>query len=234
MGTPWWQGFFDRAYVDTWEADGAFEGTEEEVDQLVTFLRSLPDGARLLDIPCGFGRFSAPLQDAGFEVTGVDLSEDQIQLARERNPGPTYEVGDMREPPPGPFDAVLNLYSSMGYFEDPADDLAALRAWHDVLAPGGLLVIETMHRDRVAWLWRQDFDPGVRKEEGWTDWATGVRTSTVEVAGEQRQFRIRLYTATDLVRMVTAAGFTEVEVFGGLEEAPLDPSRRLALRARRP
>ncbi len=81
MGTPWWQGFFDRAYVDTWEADGAFEGTEEEVDQLLTFLRSLPDGAQVLDIPCGFGRFSAPLQDAGFEVTGVDASADQIRLA---------------------------------------------------------------------------------------------------------------------------------------------------------
>lgn len=156
---PWWRTFFDDAYVDAWAADGAFESTDEVAAQLIDFL-DLPSRARVLDIPCGFGRFSQPLHDAGYDVVGVDGSDDQIRLAQQRHPGPTYLVGDMREPPSGPFDAVLNLYSSFGYFDDPADDIRCLSAWYEVLRPGGMLVLETMHRDRLAWLWGQDHDAG--------------------------------------------------------------------------
>lgn len=230
---PWWQTFFDRAYVEAWAADGAFEGTGEVAAQLVDFL-GLPAGARVLDVPCGFGRFAGPLHDAGYEVTALDVSSQQIDLARRDNPGPDYLVGDMREPPPGPFDAVLNLYSSFGYFDDPADDAACLAAWHEVLRPGGILVLETMHRDRLAWLWGQDVDPGARGEAGTTDWTTGVRTSTVEIEGQRREFRVRLYTATDLIRMLEEAGFVRVEAFGGFDGSTLDPSRRLTVSAHRP
>lgn len=230
--TDWWQRFFDGAYVEAWEADGAFDRTEQAATQLIDFLGLAP-GARVLDIPCGFGRFSGPLHEAGFEVVGVDSSPEQILLARERSPGPQYIVGDMRQPPPGPYDAVLNLYSSFGYFQDRADDVRCLIAWHDVLRPGGVLVLETMHRDRLAWLWGRDVDPATRRETGVTDWATGVRTATVEVGGEPRVFRVRLYTATELVRTMEESGFAEVEVFGGLDGSQLDPSTRLAIRAHR-
>jgi SAM-dependent methyltransferase len=174
-----------------------------------------------------------PLHDVGYDVTAVEASSDQIHLARRDNPGPRYLVGDMREPPPGPFDAVLNLYSSFGYFDDPADDMRCLAAWYDVLRPGGVLVLETMHRDRVAWLWGQDFDPGTRRETGTTDWTTGVRTSTVEVDGDRRKFRVRLYTVTNLVRAMEEVGFVRIEAFGGLDGTALDPSKRLAIRAHR-
>lgn len=233
MAQPdWWRTFFDEAYVQAWEAEGAFEATAGDAAALVTFL-GLEPGSTVLDIPCGFGRFSRPLHEAGFQVAGVDGSPDQIRLAREHNPGPAYALGDMREPPAGPFDGVVNLYSSFGYFEDPADDTACLQAWYRVLRPGGVLILETMHRDRLAWLWGQDPDPGSGRETGHTDWVSGVRTSQVEVGGETRTFRVRLYTATELVRTMTQVGFTDVEVFGGLDGSELDPSRRLAIRARR-
>lgn len=228
----WWQSFFDDAYVEAWETDGAFESTQEEATQLLDFL-GVEREALVLDIPCGFGRFSGPLQEAGLRVVGVDSSADQIRLARERNPGPHYVVGDMRQPPPGPYAAVLNLYSSFGYFEDPADDVRCLTAWHGVLRPGGVLVLETMHRDRLVWLWAQGADPGTRRESGVTDWVTGVRTASVHVGGQARQFRVRLYTATELVRTLEHIGFTAIEVFGGLDCSPLNPSKRLAIRAHR-
>lgn len=230
--TNWWETFFDDAYVQAWESDGAFRSTDADAADLLGFLQLEP-GADVLDIPCGFGRFSRALHRAGHHVVGVDASADQIRLAGEHHPGPRYELGDMREPPPGPFDAVLNLYSSFGYFDDPADDAACLRAWYRVLRPGGILVLETMHRDRLAWLWGQTTDVGARTEFGSTDWTTGVRTSHVEVDGGTRMFRLRLYTATDIVRLLTDAGFTGIEVYGGLDGAPLDPSTRLAIRARR-
>ena len=228
----WWEDFFDEAYVTTWAEDAAFDQTAEDAAHLVELL-GLPAGATILDAPCGFGRFSGPLHAAGHDVTGLDFSEIQIRMAEERNPGPAYVVGDMREPPAGPFDAVLNLYSSFGYFEDPAADRACLTAWHDVLRPGGQLVIETMHRDRLAWFHGQEMDPGSRLERIETDWIGGTNTSTVNLDGEERSFTFRLYTATDFLHMLTDAGFTDIEMFGGLDRRPLEPSTRLTIRARR-
>lgn len=194
----------------------------------------LPAGARLLDVPCGFGRFSQPLHEAGFEVVGVDGSEDQIRRARRDHPGPDYRLGDMREPPTGPFDAVLNLFTSFGYFASPTDDTRCLEAWFEVLRPGGQLVIETMHRDRLAWSWDADRESDDEFESGTTDWATGVRTAKVQIGDEPRHFQVRLYTATDLIRSMQDVGFVDVEAFGGLDASPLDPPRRLVVRGIRP
>lgn len=229
----WWQTFFDDAYVEAWAEQGAFDTTEETAAQLLEFL-DLPAGASVLDVPCGFGRFSQPLHNAGLEVTGVDASSDQIRRARRDHPGPDYLVGDMREPPSGPFDAVLNLFTSFGYFASPADDVRCLEAWFEVLRPGGQLVVETMHRDRLAWSWTPDDEADDDAESGTTDWATGVRTTLVEIGGQTRQFEVRLYTATELIRVMQDVGFTQVEAYGGLDASPLDPSRRLVVRGVRP
>lgn len=234
MGEPegWWSGFFDDAYIDVWTEQGAFDSTDESVEQLIDLL-GLPAGARVLDIPCGFGRFSGPLQDAGYSVTGVDLSPVQIRRAQEDHPGPDYRIGDMREPPPGPYDAVVNLFSSFGYFDTRDDDMRCLRAWFDVLRPGGQLVMELMHRDRLA----SAFDPDDQSvsdiETGVTDWVTGVRTSQVEFGEETREFRFRLYTATELIAALEDVGFVEVKAYGDLSGAPLSPATRLVLHALR-
>lgn len=229
----WWSEFFDDAYIEVWTEQGAFEATAQNVEQLIDLL-GLPAGAHVLDIPCGFGRFAQALHDAGYRVTGVDLSPVQIRHAEQDHPGPDYRIGDMREPPAGPYDAVVNLFSSFGYFDSRDDDLRCLRAWFDVLRPGGQLVMELMHRDRMA----QAFDPDDKSvsdiETGVTDWATGVRTSQVSFGEETREFRFRLYTATELIAALKDVGFVEVEAHGDLGGAPLDPTTRMVLHAARP
>lgn len=233
----WWSGFFDEAYLEAWSADGAFDQSDQQARDLIALLTDLgiEPGARILDAPCGFGRFAGPLHAHGYEVVGIDASEVQVAEAEARHPGPAYAVGDMRTPPPGPFDAVLNLYSSFGYFDDPEDDRRCLAAWHERLRPGGLLVIETMHRDRLANLWDPTTTQASDRERGTTDWTTGVRTAEVVMPdGTTRQFTVRLYTATDLARLVREAGFTDVTIAGGLERAAFDPSTRLLLTAQKP
>lgn len=230
----WWDGFFDATYVDAWTEAGAFADTDEQA-QRVAALLELPAGASVLDVPCGFGRIAAPLQARGYDVTGADLSADQLAVAAERNPGPRYVRADMRDPPPGPFDAVVNLYSSFGYFADPAEDRRALDAWFEVLGPGGVLLMELVHRDRVAHAYGQEPDPDAAVvEDGETDWRIGVREARVTYRGETRAFRVRLYTATELIAALTETGFVEVEARGGLAWGELTPETRLALRARKP
>lgn len=178
------------------------------------------------------GRIAGPLAERGYEVTGIDTSEEQLVVARDRHPGPTYVRADMRQPPGGNFDAAINVFSSFGYFDDPADDVAAVEAWVQALRPGGVLVMELMHRDRLAALFGQPVEhPGPVAEAGETDWVSGVRTATVTYAGIEKTFRVRLYTVTDLVNMLHHAGFARVDAYGGLQGGPVTPHTRLALRA---
>jgi 2-polyprenyl-3-methyl-5-hydroxy-6-metoxy-1,4-benzoquinol methylase len=97
----WWESFFDEHYVQAWTAAGRFSDTDSVVDD-VDALLGLQPGAEILDIGCGFGRVAGPLSMRGYRVTGIDFSPQQLQLAEQRNPGPTYIEADMRRPPPGP------------------------------------------------------------------------------------------------------------------------------------
>jgi SAM-dependent methyltransferase len=227
----WWEDFFDEAYVAAWTAGGWFDGTDEQVEGIHRLL-DLPAGSAILDVACGFGRVAWRLQRRGYRVTGLDASEVQLRLAAERHPGPEYVRGDMRSPPAGPFDAVINVFSSFGYFDDPLDDVAALAAWHRVLRPGGVLVMDLMHRDRVAYLHgKPPLLEGAVREEGITDWVEGIRTATVRYRDVVKTFRMRLYTATELVRLLRQAGFSDVEAFGGFQREAVSPQQRLVLRA---
>lgn len=104
----WWQEFFDEDYVEAWSAAGSFDNTPAVVDDVERVL-GLSPGAALLDIACGFGRIAGPLSGRGYDVTGLDISATQLQLAEARNPGPRYVQADMRYPPNGPFDEAVNL-----------------------------------------------------------------------------------------------------------------------------
>lgn len=235
MVTAWWETFFDRAYTEAWEAAGAFARTAEEVAGLLDLVTA-DAPLRILDVPCGFGRHAGLLHTAGHRVTGMDLSGDQLAIAADRHPGATYLRGDMRRPPAGPFDLVVNLFSSFGYFMDAAEDLVALRAWYDVLVPGGELVMTTNHRDLIArhgTLGERDAGGGMR-ERVEVDWVAGTVATTVWLPdGEERVFRMRLYSATELVALVEAAGFSDVRALGGFDGGPLTPDERLVIHARR-
>jgi SAM-dependent methyltransferase len=141
----------------------------------------------------------------------------------------------MRRPPAGPYDAVLNFFSSFGYFEERSDDIAALEAWFRVLRPGGVLLMELMHRDRVAHLYDPDDKPvehGPTREAGHTEWVTGVRDATVTYGSVSKSFRIRLYTATELVGELKRIGLSAVEVWGDLDGVtPLSPATHMVVRA---
>lgn len=80
----------------------------------------------VLDMPCGPGRHLQALAGAGFSATGVDRTARYLETARGRTDAELVQ-GDMRDfVRAGAFQAVLNLYSSFGYFDDIADDRKVL------------------------------------------------------------------------------------------------------------
>src|SRR5215208_7927036 len=126
----WWASYFDAQYLLEYEPIFAPERDRREVARLVELL-GLPSGARILDVPCGQGRHAHLLAEAGFDVDGLDYSRDLLALARRRGTGARlrYTRGDMRKLPAkwsGRFSAVLNLFTSFGFFAEPSDDRAVL------------------------------------------------------------------------------------------------------------
>lgn len=150
MTTDWFRTAFGSAYVELYA-----HRDEQEARDTVDLLVSLPGvapGARVLDAPCGAGRHAREFARRGFRVDGLDLSRDLLALARgSSNGGFGLIRADLRglPLPAARYDLVTNLFSSIGYFADEADNIRVIRELARVCRPGGSVVVDFMNSDRV-------------------------------------------------------------------------------------
>jgi SAM-dependent methyltransferase len=100
-----------------------------------------PAPAEVLDVGAGTGALSLLAAGLGHRVTALDLSEAMLVRARDkataRGLGVTFVHGPAEEPPPGPFDAVIERHVSWTL----PDPVAAMRAWRAVVHPGGRIAL---------------------------------------------------------------------------------------------
>lgn len=151
---PWWEEFFDEHYFDLYEPYLTPERTAREVEGVIQIL-ALPLGAKVLDLCCGHGRHTIPLAKAGYQVTGLDLSEVFLKRARQdaaaADVAVTWVRRDMRDIPfQNEFDAIVNLFTAFGYFDDKAENQKVLEAVARALKPGGRFLIDVINRDYLA------------------------------------------------------------------------------------
>ena len=242
-----WDAVFDETYLQTYLPQASDERSREQA-LAAAALAEVEPGAEILDCPCGFGRHSIPLARAGYRVTGLDRSPTQLAEAENRSDGsdnPRFLRGDYRQLPfaDASFDAVLTLFSSLGYLER-AEDVGVLRELRRALRPGGALIVETAHRDAMAksaqpHSWERLPDGSLYLEERTWDWAKGtIETYRVIVSpsGEriERPYVLHIYSAKEWIEMLREAGFERAEAFGAWDGAtPATPDAwRLILRAR--
>jgi SAM-dependent methyltransferase len=234
----WARSFFDEGFEETFRRLGKYDATEAEADQIVALL-GLDSGCRVLDIPCGFGRHAGALSSRGVEVVGLDSSPAQVSEARRRYPQVCFLLGDMRQPPDGPFDAVLNLWSSFGYLESRAEDFRALKAWAAVLKPHGRLIMELTDLELAEFENRQSSElRGVRTtlcagvtREAWFDWEERVAYYRYSRRDWSRICKTRIYSRAELVDSLLECGFRCVRCSGNLQGAAKQPRDRLVLLA---
>ncbi|WP_246875756.1 class I SAM-dependent methyltransferase, partial [Pantoea ananatis] len=84
---------------------------------------------------------SVSLFELGYEVVGLDLSLEQLSVAKKRCKGPVYIHADMGNLPKDKFDILINVYTSFGYCSTEHEDLAVLPEWYEALNPGGILIM---------------------------------------------------------------------------------------------
>ena len=232
--SEWWRTWFGPSYLELYDAT-LQERTPAEIDQLERFLQLRPP-LRILDLPCGQGRHAIELARRGYDLTGVDLSPYLLDVAKARATEASVPVrwllGDMRDAiGADPFDLILNLFTSFGYFADAADDRLVVRAAASMLKPHGRFLLEVINGERLmanfeerewftvgqtAVMERRSLDASARR-------MVVERTVSSSSGSEVNVHALRLYRGRDLREMLTDEGFVRVDLYGDWNGEPLTP-----------
>jgi SAM-dependent methyltransferase len=207
--------FYDLIYF-------TFKDYAAEARQIASLLRRLNPGcASVLDVACGTGEHARLLTADGFAVDGLDLDPAFVRIAQRKHPAGRFFEADMADfHLPHRYDAVLCLFSSIGYVRTLDRVGAALRCFREHLLPGGVIVVE-------PWFPPGALDPTrVARNVGE---ANGVRVSRVSrVAIEGRLSRLNFEyeitdgTGTRRTSEVHELGlFTTAELLAAFEDAGL-------------
>lgn len=236
---PWHE---DDAFWETWESamfsHRRWEVTPVEVDGIVSLLNIQP-GLRVLDLCCGPGRHSLELTRRGFHVTGVDRTQHYLDGAIEQAEKEDLDVEFVQEDMrtfcrPDTYDAVVNLFTSFGYFEDPEEDRRVAVNVYRSLKSGGLFLMDTMGKEVLARVFQErewhEVDGIIVLQERkvsrnwgwmWNRWIMLKGNERIET-----ELSHRLYAATEIVSLLKDCGFTSVDVYGDYNGSPYDHNAR--------
>jgi len=146
----WFASWFDSPWYPVLYAHRDDTEAQAFIARLVAAMR-LVQGSQLLDLACGQGRHSRAFHGHGYTVTGLDLSPASIAAAQAlAQSGMHFEVADMRHlPDHTTYDAVVNLFTSFGYFANAQDNLRVLQGVRRILKPGGYFVLDFLNASYV-------------------------------------------------------------------------------------
>jgi SAM-dependent methyltransferase len=206
-----------------------------EVNLMLTLLTNIQPKAHILDLCCGVGRHSLELARRGFKVTGVDRTAEYLKQAREQAAKEGLEVElileDIRDfCRPDAYDAVINLFTSFGYFEDQAEDRKVIDHIYRSLKTDGGLLMDMSSKEVLA---REFRERDWREEDGvfWLEerhilnnWSR-IQNRWIMFRDNRKYeniFDLRLYSAAELTALLQAGGFTGIKAYGGLDGSPYD------------
>jgi SAM-dependent methyltransferase len=244
--SKWYVDFFREGfYYHSWAPAERFQRAEREVDFIVEAL-GLSAGASVLDLCCGEGRHTVALARRGYRMTGLDLSASHLRLARgaakEAAVSVRWHRADMREIPwEGEFDAVINMFTSFGYFESDEEDFKVLAGVARALKRGGRFLLDTINREMLvrhweAHAWQESADGMLLFEDRRFDFLAGRQHNRIvsvhpDGSRRKREIDLRMYTLTELAKMLSRAGLEVRRTWGAFDgrEYGLDSRRMIVL-----
>ena len=221
MPSPW-QAFFD-AHAPHYDANPFTQHTKAEVDFLLT-LFALPTGASVLDVGCGTGRHALELARRGYRVTGIDLSEGMLSVARAKAAVDSLDVRFLQADAAlyqaeGAYDAAICLCEGgpglIGEGDDAeAHDLAIFRNAANALRPNAPFLLTalngyaTIRQMQDAIVHEGRFDPATMTSSYEDEWDLPEGPRVVQIYE-------RLFIPPEVTSLLKSAGFRVDAVWGG-------------------
>lgn len=238
MQRKWFQFWFNSPYYHILYNQRNDEEAELLIDNLSAHLKPQPN-SRILDIACGRGRHAIYLNKKGYDVTGIDLSEQSITYAKQfENKSLHFYVHDMRKLSNiSYYDVALNLFTSFGYFDTEKEHVNALKAFRKSLKPNGTLVIDYFNTQKIIkHLTHQEIKTidGIEfhlhkfVSEGKIVKHINFEHRLKTYAFEER---VQAFTLTDFEQLLEKSGLKIIDIFGdySLNTFSEDVSDRLIL-----
>jgi SAM-dependent methyltransferase len=228
----WFKNWFDSFYYHKLYRHRNTAEAQEFIDNILNFIHPEAN-SRILDLACGKGRHSIYLNKKGYDVVGVDLSQNSIDEANKNaNSKLHFFPMDMRKLHCSePFDLVMNLFTSFGYFQNRSENLEVLSGANRILLPNGILVIDFLNATKVI----NNLVPEETQEVDGLKFIinriiesnTVVKKITVLDKQETLHFqeRVSMFELADFKEMFKETGFELINHFGNYRLDTFDPNK---------
>ena len=223
MQQPWFKDWFNSTYYHQLYFNRDDSEAAAFIDKLINYLKPLP-GSSMLDVACGKGRHSIQLANKGFDVTGIDLSEDSINEALQyESENLHFYRHDMRLPFwINYFDYAFNFFTSFGYFKTRREHDNAIRTIAQSVKAKGYFVMDYLNvhyaEDHLIHQSEKQIDDVNFIITKWYDETHFYKKITVEDEALQEPLffteKVAKFSLGDFTEMFAYQGLFIEEVFG--------------------
>ena len=204
---------------------------QEFIEDLLRYLQPLP-GSTMLDIACGEGRFAKQLAEHGYNVTGIDISIENIETAKAHETNTLqFFVQDMRFPfYINYFDYAFNFFTSFGYFTHDRDHALAAKSFAASLRENGILVIDYFNAEQVIanlvpeeTVRRGSYTFTITRKLERNHIVKEIYVTDAENKPGKYTETVAAFTLADFIKMFRQAGMSLVSTFGDYRLGPYHP-----------
>lgn len=244
MHKAWFKDWFNSPYYHQLYSNRDEQEAAAFIDLLITHLQPSP-GATMLDVACGKGRHSIQLAGKGFDVTGIDLSEESIEEAlQSEGDSLHFYRHDMRLPfRINYYDYAFNFFTSFGYFKTKREHDNAIRTIAQSIKHQGYFVMDYLNvhftEGQIAPSATKEIDGIIFNITKWFDDThfykkIEVKDTELDESAEFTEM-VAKFSLADFKAMFARQGVTIQEVYGDYNFSPYDEqlSPRLIMIARK-
>ena len=234
----WFKNWFNTKYYHIIYKNRNDDEAKLFINNLIKKL-NIKNGTKLIDIACGKGRHAKYFSKKGLVVTGIDLSENSINYANKiKSKNLEFKVHDMRNIyKKNYFDIATNLFTSIGYFNDPKDNEKTIHSIYESLKKEGLLIIDFLNSKKII----KELVPYHQKEINNINFLIRKKIENnkvikdIEIVDKKKkmkfQEKVSLLVLNDFIKIIQKKNMKTLHLFGNyqLEEFNEEKSERLVM-----